>query len=102
MLISPAYAQAAGGAPAGPGILEALLPWLFILVIFYFLLIRPQQKRFKEHKALVASVEKGNTVVTQGGLLGKVTKVEDTEVEIEIATGVKVRAIKATLSEVRK
>ncbi len=102
MFISQAMAQTAGGASAGPGIMEAILPWIFILVIFYFLLIRPQQKRFKEHKALVASVEKGNTVVTQGGLIGKVTKVEEAEVEIEIATGVKVRAIKSTLSEIRK
>lgn len=102
MFISPAFAQAAGDVASGPGILEAILPWVFILVIFYFLLIRPQQKRFKDHQAMVAAVEKGAVVVTQGGLIGKVTKVEEAEVEIEIAAGVKVRVVKSTLSDIRK
>lgn len=103
MFASPAYAQAAGGAPAGGGaFFLQIAPLLFIFVIFYFLLIRPQQKRLKAHRALVEAVRRNDVVVTAGGLIGKVTKVDETEVEIEIASNVRVRAIKATLSEVRQ
>ncbi|HEX8445747.1 MAG TPA: preprotein translocase subunit YajC [Sphingomonas sp.] len=105
MFASPAYAQAAGGS-AAPGGVSAILiqaaPLLFIFVIFYFLLIRPQQTRMKAHRALVDGVRRNDIVVTAGGLIGKVTKVDETEVEVEIAPNTRVRIIKSTLSEVRQ
>jgi preprotein translocase subunit YajC len=102
MLASPAYA-ANGAAASGGGALGlvGLLPWVAIFVIFYFLLIRPQQKRAKDHQAMISAVKKNDVAVTGGGLIGKVTKVEDTEVELEIAQGVRVRVVKGTLAEVR-
>ncbi len=104
MFSSPAFAQAAGGAApsaGGAGFLIQMAPLLLIFVVFYFLLIRPQQKRAKEHRALLDAVKKGDQVVTAGGVLGKVTKVEEGEVEVEIAANVRIRVIKATLSDVR-
>ena len=78
------------------------VPLILIFAIMYFLLIRPQQKKVKEHKAMVAAVRRGDQVVTQGGLIGKVTKVkEDNELEVEIANGVKVRVVQSTLADVR-
>jgi preprotein translocase subunit YajC len=102
MLISPAYAQAAGAAPGGSAaFLNAIMPFLLIIPIFYFLLIRPQQRRLKQHREMIAAVKKGDTVVTAGGLIGKVAKVTDDEVEVELAPSTKVRVVKTTLSEVR-
>ncbi|MCK5040774.1 MAG: preprotein translocase subunit YajC [Sphingomonadales bacterium] len=101
MFISNAYAQTAGSAGGGD-FLTALIPWVFIIIIFYFLLIRPQQKRVKQHKEMVGSVAKGDKVVTQGGILGKVTKVAEDEVTVEIAKDVKIQVIKSTLSDVVK
>jgi preprotein translocase subunit YajC len=99
MLISPAYAQAAGGG-AGGG-LEAFLPLVLIFVIFYFLLIRPQQKKMKEHKSMLEAVRRGDKVVTGGGIVGTVTKVnEGDEVVVEIAEGIKVKVRKSMLSSV--
>jgi preprotein translocase subunit YajC len=101
MFISPAYAQAAGAAPSGSAaFLFQMAPLVLIFIIFYFLMIRPQQTAMKAHKAKIAAVKKGDSVVTGGGLVGKVTRVDDEQVEIEIATGVKVKAIKGTLSDV--
>ena len=78
------------------------VPLILIFAIMYFLLIRPQQKKVKEHKAMVGAVRRGDQVVTQGGLIGKVTKVkEDNELEVEIAAGVKVRVVQSTLADVR-
>ena len=77
-----------------------ILPWVLIFAIFYFLMIRPQHKRMKEHQAQVAAVKKGDEVVTAGGIRGRVTKVTDEEAEVEIAQGVRVRVVKATLSQV--
>lgn len=77
------------------------MPLLLIFVIFYFLLIRPQQKKMKEHRALIDAVKKGDAVVTAGGVIGKVTKVEENEVEVEIAPTVRIKVIKSTLSDVR-
>lgn len=78
------------------------VPLILIFAIMYFLLIRPQQKKVKEHQAMVGAVRRGDQVVTQGGLIGKVTKVkEDNELEVEIADGVKVRVVQSTLSDVR-
>ena len=103
MFATPAYAQAAGAASGGStaGAIVSLLPLVLIFVVFYFLMIRPQQKRMKALQDAVGGVKKGDTVVTAGGLIGKVTKVDETEVEIELGTNVKVRAIKATLAEIR-
>ncbi len=83
------------------GALIQFAPLLLVFVVFYFLLIRPQQKRMKEHREMVAALSKGDEVVTSGGILGKVTKVDDAEAQVEIATGVKVRVLKSTISEVR-
>ncbi|MBF9058544.1 preprotein translocase subunit YajC [Rhodobacterales bacterium HKCCSP123] len=78
------------------------VPLILIFVIMYFLLIRPQQKKVKEHQAMVAALRRGDEVVTQGGLIGKITKVkDDTEVEVELAQGVKVRVLRPTISQVR-
>ncbi|MBK7284415.1 MAG: preprotein translocase subunit YajC [Sphingomonadales bacterium] len=77
-----------------------MMPLALIFIIFWFLLIRPQQQRAKQHRAMIDAVKKGDSIVTGGGLVGKVTKVEGDIVEVEIATGVKVKAIKATLSDI--
>ncbi len=100
MLISPAYAQAAGAA-AGPGLVESLMPLLLIFVVFYFLLIRPQQKKMKMHKEMLGTIRRGDRVVTGGGILGTVTKViSDSELQVEIADGVKVRVERSMVSGV--
>lgn len=102
MFITPAYAQAAGAAQASPmGGVLGLAPLVIIFIAFYFLMIRPQQKRMKELQNAVNAVKKGDQVVTGGGLIGKVTKVDENEVELELAPNVKVRAIKATLTSVK-
>lgn len=102
MFISPAYAASA--ANASPNAMQffttTVVPMLLIFVIFYVLMIRPQQTAMKKHREKIAAVKKGDSVVTGGGLVGKVTRVEDEQVEIEIASGVKVKAIKGTLSDV--
>ena len=103
MLIPPAYAQTAG-APAAPSGVAAFLvnigPLLMLFVAAWFLLIRPQQKRAKQQAELIAAVRKGDQVVTAGGILGRVTKVEDRFVEVEIAPNTRIRVVKATLAEV--
>jgi len=104
MFESPAYAQAASGAGAASGggaFMMQILPLVMIFVIFYFLLIRPQQKRVKQHQAMVQGVKPRDTAITNGGLIGKVTKVDDHEIELEVATGVKVRIVKSMLSDIR-
>ena len=99
MLISPAYAQAAGG---GGDIFSAILPLVLIFAVFYFLLIRPQQKKMKEHRAMVENVRRGDTVVTGGGIIGRVTKVKDeATVQVEISENVRIDVVKGTLTEVR-
>ena len=102
MFETPAYAQAATGAAgnSGAAFFIQMVPLLLIFVIFWFLLIRPQQRRMKLHQAKIGAVKKGDTVVTGGGLVGKVTKVEDEHVEVELAPQVRVRAIKGTLTDV--
>ena len=92
---------APGASQSGAmGVLFGLLPWLGIFVIFYMLMIRPQQRRVKEHQAAISAVKKGDEVVTGGGIRGRVTKVSDEEAEVEIAQGVKVRVVKSTLTGV--
>jgi|SRR5689334_8658778 len=100
MLITPAYAQ---GAPAGGSdMFLQLLPFVLIFVIMYFLILRPQQKRVKQHQEMVKNVRRGDTVVTSGGLVAKVTKVvDDDQVEIEITDGVRVRQMRSMVAEVR-
>jgi preprotein translocase subunit YajC len=101
MFVTPAYAQAAGGG-AGASLTAQLPFFIAIFAIFYFLLIRPQQKKLKEHQAMVEALRRGDQVVTQGGVVGKVTKVrDDGEVEIEIAKDVNIRVIKHTIQTVR-
>ncbi len=100
-LITPAYAQ--GTAAGGSDMLIQIFPFILIFAIFYFLIIRPQRKRVDEHRRMVESVRRGDTVVTSGGIVGKVTRVYDDgdEIQVEIAEGVRVRVVKATLSDVR-
>lgn len=100
MFISPAYAQAAGAA-GGANPFVQLLPLIAIFVIFYFFLIRPQQKRMKQHREMVNNVKRGDTVVTAGGIVGKVSRVDENEVQVEIANGVHVQVVKGTLADVR-
>ena len=96
-------APAGAAEPSGTAsILMGIVPWLLIFVIFYLLMIRPQQRRVKEHQAAINSVKKGDEVITGGGIRGKVTKVSDEEAEVEIAQGVKIRVIKSTMSHVLK
>jgi preprotein translocase subunit YajC len=101
MLVSPAFAQAAG-QPAGlMGGIESFLPLILIFVVFYFLMIRPQQKRMKLHKEMLGQLRRGDRVVTQGGILGVVNKVvDDKEVVVEIAEGVRVRVLRATIQDI--
>ena len=95
MLITPAYAQASGGFGSGIG---SFLPIILIFAIMYFLMIRPQQKKMKEHRLMVAALRRGDQVITQGGVIGKVTKVnEEDEIEVEISKDVKVRVVKSTV-----
>ena len=98
MLISPAYAQA--GAAAEPNLLVTFLPLIAIFAIFYFLMIRPQQRKMKLHREMVANLRRGDKVVTAGGFIGTVAKVHDDELEVEIAKDVKVRVGRGTISEV--
>lgn len=81
--------------------LISILPWVAVFAIMYFLMIRPQQKRMKQHRDMLAAVKKNDVAVTSGGVIGKVIKVEDNEIELEIASGVRVRVVKSMLSEVR-
>jgi preprotein translocase subunit YajC len=103
MLISPAYAQAASTAAQPDGFtafMVQMMPLILIFVVFWFLIFRPQQQRAKAHRAKLAAVKRNDQVVTGGGLMGKVTKVDDETVEVEIAPNVRVKALKATLSDV--
>ena len=100
MLVTPAYAQAAAGG--GDVFTSLVIPMVLIFGIMYFLLIRPQQKKLKEHQAMIEALRRGDQIVTAGGLVGKVTKVrDDQEIEIEIASGVSVRVVKHTIASVR-
>ena len=95
-------AQAAPAEPASgtAQILMGIMPWLLIFLIFYMLMIRPQQRRMKQHQAALAAIKKGDQVITGGGIRGKVTKVNDEEAEVEIANGVRIQVIKSTISVV--
>ena len=103
MFISPAFAQ--GGSMFGGGgdnMMVSLLPFVLIFVIMYFLILRPQQKRQKQHADMVKNVRRGDTVITSGGLVGKVTKViDDEKVEVEVSSDVRVVQMRAMLADVR-
>lgn len=100
MLISPAYAQAAPGGSSD--MLVSLLPFVLIFVIMYFLILRPQQKRVKQHREMVKNLRRGDTVITSGGIIGKVTKViDDDQVEMEITDGVRIRQVRGMVTDVR-
>jgi len=107
LFVTPAYAQATGAAAAaGPldpsGILIQLMPILLLVVIFWLLIFRPQQKRMREQKAMLNAIRRGDTVVTTGGIVGKVTKAVDGEdLEVEISQGVKVKLVRGMITDVR-
>jgi preprotein translocase subunit YajC len=101
MFVTPAWAQAANPLGAD-SMLVQLLPFVLIFVIMYFLILRPQQRRQREHQDMIKNLRRGDTVITSGGLVGKVTKViDDEQVEVEIADGVRVRQVRAMVSGVR-
>ena len=100
MFISPAYAQSGGFGDGN--FLISILPFVLIFVVFYFLLIRPQRQKMKQHQAMVAALRRGDTIVTNGGLIGKVSKVvDDTEILVEINENNKVRVVRGMIQEVR-
>jgi preprotein translocase subunit YajC len=102
MFISPAFAQGGSLFGGGDSMLVSLLPFILIFVIMYFLILRPQQKRQKQHADMVKNVRRGDTVITSGGLIGKVTKViDDDQVEVEVAEDVRVRQMRSMLTDVR-
>ena len=100
---SPSYLMMQA-VPAGPDgftqFLVGLAPWLLIFIVFYMLMIRPQTRRMKEHQATLAAIKKGDDVITGGGIRGRVTKVADDDVEVEIANGVRVHVVKSTITAV--
>ncbi|MGH0003052.1 preprotein translocase subunit YajC [Pseudovibrio ascidiaceicola] len=99
MFITPAYAQAAGGVP---DVVMSIVPFVLIFVIMWFLIIRPQRQRMKTHQEMVNNLRRGDTVVTSGGLIGKVAKiVDDAELQVDIAEGTRVRIARAMIQEVR-
>jgi preprotein translocase subunit YajC len=100
MFITPAFAQGTSGIAEG---LQGLMPLLLMLPIFYFLLIKPQQDRVKKHRELVSNIRRGDTVVTAGGIVGKVVRVKegDAEIDVEIAKDTIVKVIRGTISDVR-
>ena len=100
MFVTEALAQT--GAPGGgQDFIISLLPFVAVFLIIYFLMIRPQQKRVREHQNMVANLRRGDTVVTTGGIIGKVTRVDETELQIEVAEGVRVKAVRSMIAEVR-
>ncbi|MEM0899954.1 MAG: preprotein translocase subunit YajC [Pseudomonadota bacterium] len=101
MFVTPAYAQGAGPG-GGPDLILSLLPFVLIFVIMYFLLIRPQRQQMKKREEMLSNIRRNDTVVTGGGVVGKVTKVvDDLELEVEIAQGMKVRVVRSMVADVR-
>ncbi|MGF6171749.1 preprotein translocase subunit YajC [Ensifer sp. 4252] len=103
MFITEAFAQTAGASSTGGAdILMSILPFLLIFVVMYFLIIRPQRAQMKRREELLKNIRRGDQVVTGGGIVGKVTKVvDDSELEVEIADGIKIRVVRSGVSEVR-
>lgn len=101
MFVSPAFAQTGTGA-GGSDLLISLLPFIAIFAIMYFLILRPQRQRQKDHQEMIKALRRGDTVVTSGGLIGKVSKVvDDNEIQIDLAEGIRVRVVRAMVVEVR-
>ena len=98
MFVTPAYAQGTGGTP---DMLISILPFVLIFVIMYFLIIRPQRATIKKRGEMLAAIRRGDTVVTGGGLVGKVTKASDNELEVDLGGGTKVTALRSTVMDVR-
>ena len=101
LFATPAYAQTAPGANSGQEMLMQFAPLVILFVLFYFLLIRPQQQARKRHLEMVSNLKKGDIVVTSGGLIGKVKSLQDDEVRVELSPNVDVRVVRATIAEVR-
>ncbi|MET0271854.1 MAG: preprotein translocase subunit YajC [Phenylobacterium sp.] len=103
MFATPAFAQTAAGAAAGgpQAFLIQILPLIGLVVLFYFLMIRPQQRRMKQHQALIGGLKRNDVVVLSSGMVGKVVRVEDKEVGLEIASGVTVKVVKTMIADVR-
>ncbi len=101
MFITPAFAQSLPGGDSG-GLLLQMVPFLLIFVVIYFLILRPQQKRAKDHREMVSSLRRGDVVVSSGGLVGKVSKIiDDIEIQVELTEGVRVRLVRQMIAEVR-
>jgi len=98
MFVTPAYAQ---GVAGGPDVFISILPFVLIFVIMYFLIIRPQRQQMKKRGEMLAAIRRGDTVITGGGLVGKVTKANDDDLEVDLGNGVKVTALRATIADVR-
>ena len=102
MFISPAYAQATGAGGAGDGFFSTFIMMGLLIAIFWFLIFRPQQKRMKTHQAMLSAIKRGDVVVTNGGIVGKVTKVvEGEDLEVEVAQGMKVKVVRGMIADVR-
>ena len=102
MFIAPAFAQSGLFGGDSAGMITSFMPLILIIVIMYFLILRPQQQKLKAHQAMIKALRRGDTVVTNGGLVAKVTKVvDDDQIEVEIADGVRVRQMRAMVSDVR-
>lgn len=103
MFATPAFAQTAGAAASGgaEAMLIQFLPLIALVALFYFLMIRPQQKRMKEHQNLIANLKRGDTVVLNSGVIGKIVRVEEKEVGVEVATNVTIKVVKGMIAEVR-
>ncbi|AXC49557.1 preprotein translocase subunit YajC [Paracoccus suum] len=100
MFVSPAFAQTTAAAPGGAAAFAQFVPLVLIFVIMYFLMIRPQQKKATQHRAMVEALKKGDTVVTSGGIIGKVIAVRENELEVEIAPQVRIKVVRATVAQV--
>ena len=100
MLISPAFAQAAGASPGGG--MEMFLPFILIIVVFYFLLWRPQQKKVKQHKEMLSNLKRGDRIVTGGGIVGRIARIEgDDELIVEVAPEIRLRVVRSTVADLR-
>ena len=100
MFVTPAYAQAAAPAAGGAAAFAQFVPLILVFLIMYFLIMRPQQKKMRLHREMIAALKKGDNVITQGGIIGKVVGVRDEEIEVEIAQGVRIRVVSATIAQV--
>ncbi len=99
MFVTPAYAQSLGGG--GSDLIVSLLPFVAIFAVMYFLIIRPQRQQAKKRQEMLDNIRRNDSVITGGGLIGKVVKVTDHEIEVEIAAGVRVKALRSMIAEVR-